>query len=245
MSDIKRLSAGLYVHLLLRACADSCPEGVAAALVKRAAIYNKAAEGGETMLERLLRNDGAFTEESQDCAKALESFTRLVTAASTEVTATSSTSVECRIFGELLAVPSALQDLAPEVTDIRLELDSVGGSLLASEAIAAAISGRHVTGHVDGNCLSAAAFLLQNCDHRTATRHSVLMIHSPTHVAVGGLAELEASLAVLQDARDRAYTLLLNRTGMPAETVTSWFDGRDHYFNAEGALAHGLIDEIV
>lgn len=220
-----------------------CP--VVGKLLERAALYSTAATGTETVLAELLKNGGKYVVKSTSQTDALATFQTTVTDAATAVCAKDPSSVEIVIAGELLAVPSALLNLGDEVEHVHFVIDSCGGSSFAAKNIAVAVGARRSSGHVDGICMSAAVDLLQRCQHRTATRDSIFMVHSTTVYLVGGLAELDSAREQLEQIESDGFELLLARTGQPAEVVAAWLDGRNHYFSAEQAREHGLIDEIV
>ena len=141
-----------------------------------------------------------------------------------------------------------LDYLDPEAP-ITLEINSPGGEVASGLAIIDTIRCIHapVRAVVCGIAASMAALIVACCTHgmRTMLPHSTIMIHQP----LGGMGMSQASDIQIYAQNIGRTKLLLNTLlaeacGKTVEEVAADTD-RDHYLNAEEALAYGIVDSIV
>jgi ATP-dependent Clp protease protease subunit len=79
---------------------------------------------------------------------------------------------------------------------------------------------------------------------RYAHRHSQILMHQP-HGAVQGFAtDIRIHAEHFARRRRLMYELIAKHTGQPVDVVENDAD-RDHWFDADEALAYGMVDHIV
>ena len=134
---------------------------------------------------------------------------------------------------------------------ITIELCSGGGSIIDGFAFFDEIlrlrkAGHHVTIRVRGNAASMAAVILQAADVRQCGPNAFIMLHRAAFGAIGSAYEVEDTLDFVKKLEKRIIGIFINRTGKPVEDIEKFFSQRkDIWFDAEEALAAGLIDEVV
>ncbi|MFD1831039.1 ATP-dependent Clp protease proteolytic subunit [Streptomyces desertarenae] len=133
--------------------------------------------------------------------------------------------------------------------DISLYINSPGGSLTAMTAIYDTM--RFVSCDVETVCLgqaaSAAAVLLAagTPGKRLALPGARIMIHQPSlaEPVQGQARDLEIHAREMLRVRAKLEELLALHTGRPPERVRQDLE-RDTFFDAEGAVAYGLVDRL-
>lgn len=129
-----------------------------------------------------------------------------------------------------------------------LVIDSPGGDLEPSLAIAAAVARRgDVRCLVRGMAASGAFAVLQSCAHRAMTAASTLMTHEPSWSLDGSFDryEMRRDLADLEQAADRWNQLCARRLLVTTAEYLERVRGRSWQMTAEEALRVGAVDEVV
>ncbi len=132
--------------------------------------------------------------------------------------------------------------------DIELYINSPGGSVTAGMAIYDTM--QFIKCDVSTICMGMAAsmgaFLLAGGTpgKRFALPHSTIMIHQPSGGAQGQATEIQIIAERIQYTKRMLNELLAANTGQTYEKIAADTE-RDHYMNAEEALAYGLIDAVV
>jgi ATP-dependent Clp protease protease subunit len=132
--------------------------------------------------------------------------------------------------------------------DISVYINSPGGSLTAMTAIYDTM--RYVRPDIATTCLgqasSAAALLLAagTAGKRTALPNSRILLHQPYSEGQGQSSDLEIHAKEIIRLRELMETILARHTGKDASQIRRDIE-RDKFFDAEEALAYGLIDEII
>lgn len=128
-----------------------------------------------------------------------------------------------------------------------IRINSVGGEVFAGLAIFNAIRRMQsgVTVQIDGVAASIAAIIaLAGCRVEMG-RYSKMMLHSVSAGFYGTKEELRSLIGQLDGLEETLTTILRLRTGLSATEVRGlWFDGQDHWLDAEEALGLKLIDSI-
>ena len=70
------------------------------------------------------------------------------------------------------------------------------------------------------------------------------MIHQPLGGAQGQVTDMQISLKRLEATKKRLTQILANNTRKDYETVYADCE-RDNYMDAEGAMAYGIIDQVI
>jgi ATP-dependent Clp protease protease subunit len=134
---------------------------------------------------------------------------------------------------------------------ITLIIDSRGGDESVMKAIVSAIrfSSAPVHGLVEGQAMSAAFIILQNCAKRLARPNTELLLHAPriTAQTISAFTTFPAYDDVVFDDDDEYRSTmkhLASRSGQPLEQIEAW-SNEERVFTAEQALQCGLLDEVV
>lgn len=131
---------------------------------------------------------------------------------------------------------------------ITLYLDSGGGYVTDGYTLydflrSLSEKGHHITTHGLGIAASMAAVLLQAGDTRVMSAHSWLMVHEISFGAQGKFSQMKNMVDFNRRLQDQALEILTARSKYTKRRLTSaWKD--DLWFDAEGALKNGFIDEI-
>lgn len=132
--------------------------------------------------------------------------------------------------------------------DIRLWINSPGGSVTAGMAIYDAIirCENDVVTICTGMAASMGAFLLAagTKGKRMVTPEAEIMIHQPLGGAQGQASDIELVAQHIGLTKKRLNSILADRTGQSIEKIGHDCD-RDYYLLAEEAIEYGIVDEIM
>lgn len=135
---------------------------------------------------------------------------------------------------------------------VNLRINTNGGEVNAGLAIYNLIQ-RHaekdIHVYVDAAAYSMGIVLAQAVKkgNRHAAKNATLMIHQAMNMVYGDLnaAQLRAEADILDVFDDVLATSISDTMGMDKEEFKNkYFDGNDHFFTAQQAVEHGLIDDI-
>lgn len=137
-------------------------------------------------------------------------------------------------------------DQIDPISPLVVRINSDGGSVAEGMAIFAMLRQwpGTVTTEVVGWALSVASVILLAGTVRRVHETSLVMVHAPWTPAGGNALELRQQAEVL-DTVAQSMRAAYAQTGQPSTTVERWFDGADHWFTADQALAAGLATEVV
>ena len=132
--------------------------------------------------------------------------------------------------------------------DISIYINSPGGSIYAGYGIYDTmqfISSR-VSTICTGMAASMAAVLLVAGEkgHRSALKHSRVMIHQPLGGVQGQASDIEITAREIMKIKQEIYMIIAEHSGQTYDKVLEDGD-RDFWMNAEEALAYGMIDQIL
>ena len=132
--------------------------------------------------------------------------------------------------------------------EINLYINSPGGSVTAGMAIYDTM--QYLRCPVSTLCIGMAAsmgaFLLAAGAKgmRRTLPNAEIMIHQPLGGAQGQASDIVIHAENILKIKKKMNQILAQRTGQPLEQVEQDTD-RDHFLDAEEALAYGIVDEIV
>lgn len=132
--------------------------------------------------------------------------------------------------------------------DISLYINSPGGSVTAGMAIYDTM--QYLKCPVATLCIGMAAsmgaFLLAAGakGKRKALPNSEVMIHQPSAGTQGQVTDMQIHVEQFLRIKRRMNEILAQRTGQSIEKVQAATE-RDHFMDAEEALAFGIVDEII
>lgn len=160
--------------------------------------------------------------------------------------------VELRIYDDIGFWGKSAADFIQELDaaastgmKIVVAINSGGGSVYDAFAMYNALrrySGRTV-GRVDSVAASAATLPLIACDTIEMPENAQIMIHEPTTVAWGNLAELKASVSQMENILDSVISAYVRRSGQPAEKIAEMMEATT-WLSALDAQAMGFCDVI-
>jgi len=132
--------------------------------------------------------------------------------------------------------------------DISIYINSPGGSVYAGYGIYDTIQYIHSKVHTicTGMAASFAAVLLVAGEkgHRSALKHSRVMIHQPLGGAQGQASDIEITAREIIKIKKEIYTIISEHSGQPYEKVLQDGD-RDFWMTAEEAKEYGMVDEVL
>ena len=135
-----------------------------------------------------------------------------------------------------------------EDKDINLYVNSPGGEVPAMFAIYDTMQyvKPDVSTIVLGEAGAAAAVLVLAGakGKRYALPHSRVMLHQPYGGAEGQAVDVEIQAKEITRYRQLLEDLIARHTGQPLEKVSKDTD-RDFILTAEGAVAYGVVDEVI
>jgi ATP-dependent Clp protease protease subunit len=132
--------------------------------------------------------------------------------------------------------------------EISLYINSPGGSVTAGMAIYDTM--QYIRCEVSTICIGLAAsmgaFLLAAGakGKRKALPNSEIMIHQPLGGAKGQATDIAIQAEQILKTKKKMNQILSERTGQPLEKLQQDVE-RDHYMDAQEALAYGIVDEVI
>ena len=148
------------------------------------------------------------------------------------------------IFGLLTGSGAEAAHRIAKARRVVCHVDSLGGSAyLSSEIMGALVIHPNTEAFITGHAASAAFNIARACQRVSVVPDGVIMIHRSLHSITGNRNHLLAAVDELERI-DHASELVLALRRVPALVIDQMADGADHYFDAEEALAAGLVDEI-
>ena len=132
--------------------------------------------------------------------------------------------------------------------DIHLYINSPGGSVSAGLSIYDTMQfiRPEVSTMCVGHAASMGAVLLAGGapGKRFVLPHSRVMIHQPSGGAQGQATDIEIQANEIVRIRSILNDLLARHTGKDVKSIARDTE-RDHFMNAEQALAYGLVDKVI
>ena len=139
-------------------------------------------------------------------------------------------------------------DSADSGKDISLYINSPGGMVYAGLGIYDTMQyiGSKVHTICTGIAASFAAVLLVAGEkgHRTALKHSRVMIHQPLGGAQGQASDIEITAREIVKIKKEIYTIIADHSGQDYDRVLNDGD-RDFWMTAEEAKEYGMIDQVL
>ena len=138
-------------------------------------------------------------------------------------------------------------DSADSGKDISLYINSPGGSVYAGFGIYDTMQyiGSKIHTICTGIAASFAAVLLVagETGHRSALKHSRVMIHQPLGGAQGQASDIEITAREILKIKKEIYTIISEHSGQSYEKVLQDGD-RDFWMTAQEAKEYGMIDQV-
>ncbi|MFV0378339.1 MAG: Clp protease ClpP [Mangrovibacterium sp.] len=132
------------------------------------------------------------------------------------------------------------------ITDLTLRLHSYGGSVFEGDVVGGAFarSKMKINVIIDGIAASMACIILSYIpkENITIAENGFGMVHRPTGGSNGDATDHLHTAKLLMDIEGNFLRTLAQRTGKPADEIKSkFFDGKDHWLNADEMIEFGLV----
>ncbi|GAA1700098.1 ATP-dependent Clp protease proteolytic subunit [Streptomyces yatensis] len=185
-----------------------------------------------------------FTERTSSGTHTMDPYSKLLS----ERIVFLGTPIDDTAANDVIAQLIHLEHAAPE-QDISLYINSPGGSFGAMTAVYDTL--HFISCDIETICLgqaaSAAAVLLAagTPGKRLALPGARILIHQAAFAepVEGTTSDLEIQANELRRTQETLEQMLVRHTGQSAERIRADID-RDKIFDAEGAVAYGLVDQV-
>lgn len=144
-------------------------------------------------------------------------------------------------------VVTELMRLSQSCDRINVHINSEGGEVYAGISIFNALRScsKDVVIYTDGISASIAGIIAMCGRPHYMSKYARLMIHSVSAGVYGNKKDLEGTIDEILALENTLADIISSRMGRSAEEVKEvYFDGTDHWFTAEQAVAAGLADGI-
>lgn len=177
---------------------------------------------------------------------------------SSRIVRNTATEATVYLYGQIVADPMIAewmggvcpQDFAPalagiDAQTIHLRINSPGGDVFGSEAMAQAIREHpaQIIGHIDGVAASAATNVACACDRVVMARNAKYMVHQAWTMGMGNADDMRKVSDLLDKVDASIISEYVRFTGKDEATVSAWVKA-ETWFAAEEALAAGFVHAI-
>ena len=149
-------------------------------------------------------------------------------------------------FGIEATSPKKVIEALRDAGDVEVSINSPGGDVFAGSEIFTALKSHkgHVTTKIVGLAASSASFIAMGGDKILISPTGQIMIHNVSTSASGDYRAFKHAADTLKSANQsiiNAYKTRLNKTDQELQKMMD----NETWFNANDALAHGFVDEIM
>lgn len=137
-----------------------------------------------------------------------------------------------------------------DINTINILLNSPGGDVIETLALIDYMKSQEAQGIkfniiVRGSAMSAAALLLTcGTGLRAASKHSKIMVHQLSTVAVGKLSDVKSNARFSEELENECNQLMAENSKMD-KAYWEGISSSDYFMSAEKALECGIIDKII
>lgn len=148
--------------------------------------------------------------------------------------------------GDVSAIGLVGQIKDLDVNEIRVHVNSYGGSVSAGWAIYSALREHKakIVTYADGFVASAANYPFLAGDERYASAVSAFYLHNVSTFAMGYASDLRKAADEIEKLTDIGINAFVERAGMDRETVQALMDG-ETWLSPEEALEYGIATAVV
>lgn len=152
----------------------------------------------------------------------------------------------CGISGRAFASEIQWLDSQPDISTIRVRINSPGGLLIDALSIFNAIRNctTNVETYIDGVAASSAGLIAMSGKKRYMNDFAKLMVHAPSVTGEAREKMDAATLGMLDTLNDLIAEILAGNSDVKKTKVLKYLDA-ETWFDAKEALAEGFIDEII
>ena len=149
-------------------------------------------------------------------------------------------------FGIEATNPKKVIEALRDTEEVEININSGGGDVFAGSEIFTALKNHkgHVTTKIVGLAASAASVIAMGGDKVLISPTAQLMIHNVSTSINGDYRDFKHASDTLKSANQsiiNAYKTRLNKTDQELQKMMD----NETWFNADTALAHGFVDEIM
>jgi len=129
--------------------------------------------------------------------------------------------------------------------DIELRINSPGGDVFEAVAMMAAVDGFKgtVTAYVDGLAASAASVLAMAADRIVMADGSMMMIHDPYTIVIGGVDELSRKIDLLANIKYDIVKAYKRQSSLSEKKIGEMMS-KETWMTAKEAVDHGFAHEL-
>jgi ATP-dependent Clp protease, protease subunit len=137
--------------------------------------------------------------------------------------------------------------LEKKYKDIVIDVHCYGGYVTEGNVIFNSInnSPANVTYNIVGVSASMSSIVQMAANKITIAENGFVMIHRPRGGADGNADDMFASGKLMKSMEKNFLKVYARRSGKTETECAKWMTGADYWFDAEEALALGLVDEII
>jgi ATP-dependent Clp endopeptidase proteolytic subunit ClpP len=144
-------------------------------------------------------------------------------------------------------VAAELLEAEQKSSRINVRINSVGGDVYCGITIFNALKSSKADIHIyiDGIAASMAGVIALCGKHVEMSKYARLMLHNVSGGCYGNKSDLQKCIKEIEALEDSLGDICAGKLGKTKEEVVkTYFDGEDHWFTADEALALGFIDAI-
>lgn len=144
-------------------------------------------------------------------------------------------------------VRQAIQNLNPG-EELILEINSIGGSVLAGNEIYALLEGcsNPTRAVIQSMAASAASYMIMSCDRIEICLPAQLMIHRASTIAFGNTEDLQQAQQMLDVTDNSILDTYCRRCGTrTSREELAAMMANETYIGSSDALRYGLVDSII
>lgn len=137
-----------------------------------------------------------------------------------------------------------LEQLDAKYKTVIVRMHCYGGNVFEGNAIYNVLESMkaYTIALVEGVCMSMGTVLLPAFDEVQACENATFMFHSPVTYGSGNARDMESAAKLLRTMEKNFTNAYKKKTG---GKLPDFFDGTDHYYDAQGVKAMGMVDKIV
>lgn len=143
--------------------------------------------------------------------------------------------------------PTMFRDELSKVKgNLTVWLNSPGGDCFSASQIYTMLRNHNgkITVKIDGIAASAASVVAMAGDETLISPTGMIMIHNPMTFASGNKADMEKTIAVLEEVKESIINAYARKTSLSRNKISRLMD-EETWMNAEKALQLGFVDSIL
>lgn len=169
-----------------------------------------------------------------------------------EITAQDEGEAEILIYDEIGIWGITARDFVQRLDELgerarlTVRIDSPGGDVFGGVAIYNALrrNGAEVVVRVDGLAASAASFIAMAGDQVVMPENTMMMIHDPRAIVIGGAEDMRRMAETLEKIVDSIASMYEAKSGLSRDEIVTMM-AEETWLSAAEAVERGLADEMV